>query len=194
MLKVGLTGGMGSGKTMVATIFKALGVPVFDADAQAKQLMETNTGLHDALQHTFGKETFLEGKLNRKYLAKIVFNNAFQLEKLNALVHPVVIAAADVWASQQTSSYIIKEAALMFESGSAANVDVVIGVFAPQYLRIKRVMQRDGLSRLEVLSRIEQQISDSIKMKLCDFVLTNDEQQLLLPQVIALHQRLMMMQ
>ena len=141
-------------------------------------------------KQTFGVETYADGKLNRQYLAKIVFNNAFQLEKLNGLVHPIVIEAADSWASKQKSSYVIKEAALMFESGSAANLDFIIGVFAPQHLRIKRVMDRDGLSRLEVLSRIDKQISDSIKMKLCNFVLINDEQQLLLPQVIQLHEKL----
>ena len=190
MIKVGLTGGIGSGKSMVAAIFKTLGIPVFDADAEAKKLMESNSALQSAIQLTFGAESYTEGKLNRQYLAKIVFNNAFQLEKLNALVHPIVIEAADSWASKQKSAYVIKEAALMFESGSAANLDFVIGVFAPQHLRIKRVMDRDGLSRLEVLSRMDKQISDSIKMKLYDFVLINDEQQLLLPQVIELHEKL----
>jgi dephospho-CoA kinase len=190
MIKVGLTGGIGSGKSMVAAIFKTLGIPVFDADAEAKKLMESNPALQSTIQQTFGVETYSDGKLNRQYLAKIVFNNAFQLEKLNALVHPIVIEAADSWASKQKSAYVIKEAALMFESGSAANLDFVIGVFAPQHLRIKRVMDRDGLSRLEVLSRMDKQISDGIKMKLCDFVLINDEQQLLLPQVIELHEKL----
>ena len=189
MIKVGLTGGIGSGKTMVAAIFKTLGVPVFDADTEAKKLMESNAALQSAIQQTFGAETYTDGKLNRQYLSKIVFSNAFQLEKLNAMVHPIVVEAADSWASRQKSSYVIKEAALMFESGSAANLDYIIGVFAPQHLRIKRVIDRDGLSRLEVLSRMDKQISDSIKMKLCDFVLINDEQQLLLPQVIQLHKK-----
>ena len=117
-----------------------------------------------------------------------MFNDSYQLEKLNAITHPAAIQAARDWMQAQTTPYVIKEAALMFESASAAGVDVVIGVFAPQPIRIKRVMDRDHISREEVLARIDKQIDEEIKMKLCDHVLMNDEQQLLIPQVLKLHQ------
>jgi dephospho-CoA kinase len=188
LLKVGLTGGIGSGKSTVANIFKVLGIPVFDADSEAKKLMEEDSSLINSIKKEFGEESFFNGKLNRKYLAHIVFNDSFKLEKLNALVHPVTLAWADEWMQQQSSPYVIKEAALMFESSASAGVDVMIGVYAPQALRIHRTMQRNGLSRKEVLARMSKQIDEDIKMRLCDYVLVNDEQQLLLPQVLKLHE------
>ena len=188
MLKVGLTGGIGSGKSTVAEIFSLLGIPVFNADLVAKQLMEEDELLKAQIKNEFGEEAYSENKLNRKYIASIVFNDSYQLEKLNAIIHPAAIQAARDWMQAQTTPYVIKEAALMFESASAAGVDVVIGVFAPQPIRIKRVMDRDHISREEVLARIDKQIDEEIKMKLCDHVLMNDEQQLLIPQVLKLHQ------
>lgn len=188
MLKVGLTGGIGSGKSTVANIFKVLGIPVFDADSEAKKLMEEDSSLVNSIKKEFGEESFFNGKLNRKYLANIVFNDSFRLQKLNALVHPVTLAWADEWMQQQTSPYVIKEAALMFESSASAGVDIMIGVYAPQALRIYRTMQRNGLSREDVLARMSKQMDEDIKMRLCDYVLVNDEQQLLLPQVLKLHE------
>jgi dephospho-CoA kinase len=189
MLKIGLTGGIGSGKSTVAEVFSLLGIPVFNADAVTKQLMEEDADLIKQIKNAFGEEAYSNNKLNRKYIASIVFNDAYQLEKLNAITHPAAIHAAQGWMKKQTSPYVIKEAALMFESASAAGVDLVIGVFAPQHIRIKRVMERDHLSRHEVLARMDKQIDEEIKMKLCDFVLVNDEQQLLIPQVMKLHQQ-----
>ncbi len=191
MLKVGLTGGIGSGKSTVAQMFKVLGIPVFDADAVAKNIMQTDTALIHALKVQFGETVYSGNQLNRKVLANIVFTDPFKLEQLNALVHPATIAAADRWMAEQHTPYVIKEAALLFESGSVAHLDKVIGVTAPQHLRIQRVMHRDQINRQEVLTRITRQIDDTIKMKLCDFVLYNDEQQLLIPQVLALHQQLL---
>lgn len=189
MLKIGLTGGIGSGKTTVTQIFKILGVPVFDADTAAKEAMENNPALKEKLVATFGAAVFVEHKLNRKYLADIVFNDAYQLDALNALVHPITIAAAADWFATQNSLYVIKEAALMFEAGAGVGLDYVIGVFAPTALRIKRVMDRDHLSREEVLSRMNRQIDDQIKMKLCDFIIQNDNQALLTKQVLELHEK-----
>ncbi len=189
MLKIGLTGGIGSGKTTVSQIFKILGVPVFDADTAAKEAMENNPALKEKLVATFGAAVFVEHKLNRKYLADIVFNDAYQLNALNALVHPITIAAAADWFATQNSPYVIKEAALMFEAGAGVGLDYVIGVFAPTALRIKRVMDRDHLSREEVLSRMNRQIDDQIKMKLCDFIIQNDNQALLTKQVLELHEK-----
>lgn len=188
MLKIGLTGGIGSGKTAVAGIFGILGIPVFDADTQAKYVMEKDRQLIEAITGVFGEAAYDNGKLNRAYLAGIVFNDSYKLEQLNALVHPATIAAADKWMKNQSTSYVIKEAALMFESGSATHLDYVIGVHAPMHIRIKRVMDRDNATREQVLARMARQIDETIKMKLCDFVITNDEQQLLIPQVLKLHE------
>lgn len=189
MLKIGLTGGIGSGKSTVAGIFNVLGIPVFDADAAAKSIMENNLELRAAIVQEFGEASFANGTLNRKYLADIVFTDSFRLDTLNALVHPFTIAAAEDWAIQQNSPYVIKEAALFFEAGSAIGFDYMIGVSAPQALRIKRVMDRDGVTRDAVLQRMRKQIDERIKMRLCDFVIINDDRQLLIEQVLPLHER-----
>ena len=187
MLKIGLTGGIGSGKSLVANIFNVLGIPVFDADKQAKLIMEADERLIQSIRKSFGDAVYTGRQLNRSYLANIVFADPAKLEILNALVHPATIKAADVWMNSQTTPYVIKEAALMFEAGSATHLQYVVGVSAPQAIRIKRVIERDQLSREQVLSRMSRQIDESIKMKLCDFVIVNDEQSLLIPQVLELH-------
>lgn len=191
MLKIGLTGGMGSGKTTVSRIFSVLGIPVFYADDVAKQLMNEDESLKKKIIQLFGENAYQDNELNRKFIAGIVFNDKFKLEQLNAVVHPVTIAAAANWINKQTSPYIIKEAALMFESAAAVHLDYVIGVYAPQHLRLQRVMQRDNVKREDVLARMNSQIDETIKMKLCDFIIVNDEQQAVLPQVISLHKKLL---
>jgi dephospho-CoA kinase len=188
-LRIGLTGGIGSGKSTVAGIFKVLGIPVFDADTEAKQIMETDPDLRNAIIEKFGPTTYNDGRLDRKYLSSIVFNDPFQLELLNSLVHPFAIAAAEVWATGQTTPYVVKEAALFFEAGSASGLDYMIGVYAPQHIRMQRVIIRDQVKREEVLARMQRQIQEEIKMRLCDFVILNDDQQLLIPQVVKLHER-----
>ena len=191
MLKIGLTGGIGSGKTTVAKVLEVLGIPVYYADEAAKELMYKNELLKQQLIFHFGKDTYFEdGQLNRKHLSSIVFADKEKLELLNSLVHPVTIADAKEWFSKQTAPYVIKEAALLFESGTAEGLDYIIGVTAPVTLRIKRVMDRDNVTADEVKRRMNNQLDDSIKMKLCDFVLQNNEQQLLLPQVVQLHEEL----
>ena len=186
-LRIGLTGGIGSGKSTVAGIFKVLGIPVFDADWEAKKIMESNPILRRALVEQFGSTIFVNEQLNRKALASIVFKDPVQLAKLNALVHPHAIEEGIQWSARQSSPYTVKEAALFFESGSAEGIDYMIGVYSPKHIRIQRVMKRDGMTREEVLLRMQRQIPEEIKMRLCDFVLLNDEQQLLIPQVIKLH-------
>ncbi|MDB5191455.1 MAG: dephospho-CoA kinase [Segetibacter sp.] len=188
MLKIGLTGGIGSGKSVVAAIFSVLGIPVFDADKEAKKIMETDHELIASLKQEFGDHTYQNDKLNRVFLAGVVFNNPYKLEKLNSIVHPATINAAKKWMELQTAPYIVKEAALMFEAGSAANLDYVIGVHAPLNLRIHRVLKRDSTTREQVLARMSRQINDEIKMRLCDFVVENNDQQLLLPQLLKLHE------
>ncbi len=193
MLKIGLTGGIGSGKSSVAGIFNVLGIPVFDADTEAKLIMETNEELVLSIKNLFGKESYIKGKLNRSYIANLVFNNPSKLEQLNALVHPATIVAANNWMQQQKTPYIIKEAALLFEAGTAANLDFIIGVYAPQHLRIQRVMERDNATQEQTLARMERQMNEEAKMKLCDFMLVNDEEQLLIPQVLGLHEKFLQM-
>lgn len=189
MLKIGLTGGIGSGKTTVAGIFKVLGIPVFDADSEARFIMEKDERLALSIKNTFGSESYTLGKLNRPFLANLVFNDLFKLEQLNALAHPATIVAANTWMNAQTTPYVIKEAALMFEAGSAAHLDYVIGVFAHENIRLERVIDRDKVTREQALTRMSRQIKEEIKMKLCDFVLVNDDEQLLIPQVLQLHQK-----
>ena len=191
MLHIGLTGGIGSGKTTVAKIFELLGIPVYYADDAAKKIMNEDDELKAAIQNQFGKEAYNNGELNRAYLSTKVFNDPFQLEKLNSLVHPATIRDAAKWMAQQKTSYTIKEAALIFESGSAEYLDYVIGVYAPAQLRIKRTMERNHVDYDEVIQRMDKQLDEDMKMKLCDFVIYNDEKQLLIPQVIELHQRLL---
>lgn len=188
MLNIGLTGGIGSGKSVVAAMFQTLGIPVLNADTLAKQIMQNDPTVQHQIIEAFGRDAYHQEGLNRPYIANIVFKDPFQLQVLNAIVHPATIAASKAWAAEQTAPYIIKEAALFFESGSADGMDLIIGVYAPDALRIKRVMQRDQCSREAVLDRMKQQISQSIKMKLCDKVIVNDEQTLLIPQVLALHE------
>lgn len=191
MLLVGLTGGIGSGKSVVASVFRVLGIPVFDADTAAKEVMESDHDLVHAIKAAFGADAYQEGRLNRKYLADIVFADPFRLEQLNALVHPAAIRAGAQWAAAQRSPYAIKEAALLFEAGSTAGLNYIIGVQAPVSLRIRRVMERSQHTREEVLARMNRQVDDTIKMRLCDHVIVNDEQQMLLPQVLQVHEQLL---
>lgn len=189
MLKIGITGGIGSGKSTAAKVFALLGAPVYYADDAAKTVMNTNPGVKQAIITAFGDEAYTGGQLNRAHVASKVFNDANQLALLNSIVHPATIRDADNWIQQQNAPYIIKEAALLFESGSYAVLDYVIGVSAPYALRLHRAMKRDNIGREQVIARMSKQIDENIKMKLCDFILYNDEAQLLIPQILALHDR-----
>lgn len=191
MLKVGLTGGIGSGKTTVAKVFEILNVPVYYADEASKRLYHTDQELISSIKKSFGEEVYSDGILNRAHLAAIVFNDPARLELLNQLVHPPTIRDAEEWMSHQRAPYVIKEAALLFESGSAAGLDYIIGVMAPSPVRFKRVMERDNTSKEAVLSRAAHQIDEEIKMRLCDFVINNNGQELVIPQVLKLHQQLL---
>lgn len=193
MLKIGLTGGIGSGKSTVARVFQELGIPVYNADSAAKRLMQEDASLRAAIQQHFGAAVYEDGILNRKVLAAAVFGNKEKLELLNSLVHPATIADAQRWFTQQTAPYVVKEAALLFESGSVEELDYVIGVTAPVALRTKRVMERDGVTAAEVQQRMRNQVEDTIKMRLCDFVLFNNDRQLLLPQILRVHEQLLQM-
>jgi dephospho-CoA kinase len=188
---IGLTGGIGSGKSTVAKIFAQFGIPVLDADATAKAIMNEDNSVKTKLIELFGTEAYKESQLNRPYIAQLVFEDAFKLQQLNAIIHPITIQYAKDWALKQSAPYVIKEAALFFESGSAEGVDKIIGVTAPKHIRIQRVMQRDQISREEVIKRMEHQLEDSLKMKLSDWVIQNDDMHLLIPQVLAIHNEIL---
>lgn len=191
MLQIGITGGIGSGKSTVANMFQVLGIPVLKSDDIAKQLMNEDAGLQQAIRKSFGEDIFKDGSLDRKKLAAIVFNDKEKLDILNSLVHPATIQYAEQWVLQQKAPYVLKEAALIFESGSYKKLDKVIGVSAPQSLRIQRAMKRDKLSEADIKQRMKRQMQEDEKMKRCDYIIYNDEHQPVIPQVLRLHKILL---
>lgn len=192
MKKIGVTGGIGSGKSTVCKVFEVLGIPVYYADVEAKRLMQHNHLLKIAIREHFGHEVYdSDGNLDRMFLAKMVFSDKDKLALLNSLVHPVTIRDAELWAERQDAPYVIKEAALMFESEAFHYVDKVMGVSAPLSLRIKRTMDRDHVDREEVMRRMKNQMDEEMKMKMCDFIIYNDEQHAVIPQVLKLHEEIL---
>ena len=190
VLKIGLTGGLGSGKSTVAKIFEVLGIPVYYADNEAKRIMHNDLKLKAEIIKHFGEESYVDNQLNRSYLSSVVFENKEKLSLLNSLVHPATIRDSKEWINRQTTPYAIKEAALIFETGSQEALDYVIGVSAPLHLRIMRSMKRDQLTREQVQQRMSKQIEEVIKMHLCDFIIYNDEVKPVIPQVFELHKKL----
>lgn len=190
MVRVGLTGGIGSGKSTVAQIFEVLGIPVYYADVAAKRLMNEDAVLRSAITNIFGKQAYVNNILDRRYISSIVFSDPAKLASLNAVVHPATKKDGEAWMQKQTTPYAIHEAALIFEANVSERLDHVIGVSSPTELRINRAMERDKVDRDEVLKRMSQQLDEDLKMSRCDFVLFNDEQQLLVPQVLDLHENL----
>ncbi len=190
MLKVGITGGIGSGKTTVCKIFESLGIPVYYADDRAKLLMVENTEIVEGVKSLFGADAYFpDGSLNRKKIAAAAFQNKDLLAKLNKIVHPAVFQDSITWLNAHAEApYTLKEAAILFESGSFRLMDKNITVFAPEWDRIGRVMKRDGTAFDEVLSRISKQMPDHEKIKLADFLIYNDGSKSLIKQVINLHQ------
>ena len=191
MKKIGITGGIGSGKTYVASVFQSLGIPIFNADIQAKKLMVSCENSRDLIKKEFGEDIYSEKDLNREKLASIVFNDKSKLEKLNSLVHPIVKKEFNNWCKKQTSSYVIKEAAILFESKSHLGLDAVICVSAPLELRMERLLKRDNSSEKEIKKRIENQISQEEKEKRSDYIIVNDEKELLLTKIIKIHKELL---
>lgn len=190
MLKVGLTGGMGSGKSTVARIFEVMGIPVFYADAEAKKLMEADLSLRDEIISALGHESYNGNQPNRKYIARQVFTDPEKLIKLNSLIHPATIVQAEKWMGRQSAPFALKEAAILFESNSHKKLDFVIGVQSPENLSIERAKQRDNLSTAEIKARMSQQMSQDEKMKLCDFVIFNDDNHSLIEQVLIVYKEL----
>lgn len=190
MLRIGLTGGMGSGKSTVAKIFGVLGIPVYSADEAAKRIMNENLDLRKLIQDHFGEGAYHADRLDRAYMANEVFHNKEKLKLLNSLVHPLTIEDSEKWMQRQVTAYAIKEAALIFESGVDKFLDYVIGVSSPYPLRQSRIVSRDHLTIIEVEDRIKNQMDEDSKMGLCDFLIYNDEKQPMLPQILDLHDKL----
>ena len=191
MLRIGITGGIGSGKSVVARVFAALSVPVYDSDSRAKHVMAHDLVLRAQLQEAFGAEAYdAAGQLNRPYLAKVAFTDAAQLARLNALVHPRVGEDFATWSAAQAAAgqpYILKEAALLYESGAYKGLDAIITVFAPAEVRAARVLRRDShRSTAEVQAIMSKQLSEDEKLARAEHVVYNDDSQLVLPQVLAL--------
>jgi dephospho-CoA kinase len=193
MLKIGITGCMGSGKSTVSKIFMQLGIPLYDADSRAKQLMIESPSLVSKIKSIFGAEAYTEdGMLDRSLLSAKAFSDQQLLTKLNDAVHPAVYTDFNEWVIKQTSPYVMKEAALMYESASYKQLDKIIVVTAPEELRINRSMKRDNATRESVLKRMKNQWPENEKRKLAQFEIVNDEQQLVIPQIIKIHKELLL--
>jgi dephospho-CoA kinase len=191
-LQIGITGGIGSGKSLICKIFACLGVPIYDADSRAKSIMTTDGILIEQIKKEFGDLSYYaDGRLNREYLSAAVFNDTAKLKRLNELVHPHVGADSEKWMEDNAiHPYLLREAALLFESGSFKKLDKTIVVTAPEALRVKRVLERDKQrTEREVITIIRNQMTEEEKVKRADFVIHNDETELVVPQVLKLHEQ-----
>jgi dephospho-CoA kinase len=192
MMTIGITGGIGSGKTTVCNIFRQLGVPVFNADAEAKNLYASKPLLSELIRTEISKDVFdKKGKLDKAKLATLVFNDSEVLAKLNSLVHPLVMLSFTNWKKKNSNAgYVLKEAAILFESNTYKYCDKIITVVAPEELRLQRVMERDRRTKKEILQIMLQQWSDEEKIQRSDFIIHNDEEELVIPQVLEIHKKL----
>jgi len=188
---VGLTGGIGSGKSLISKIIRSFGFPVYDSDFEAKNLMENNFSVKKQLLENFGNEVFINKKLNTSFLAQKVFSDKNSLEKINKIVHPAVFEHFFEWAKHQNfptafqDKFVFMESAIIFENSLEKNFDKIISVISPQEVRIERIMQRTNISRTEVEQRISNQLPNEILAQKSDFVILNNEKKALLPQIIA---------
>ena len=188
---VGLTGGIGSGKTTVAHMFKALGVPVFNSDDEAKVLMNSSVIIKQEIIELLGENSYKDDTLNKPYIASQIFNTKAVLKQINAIVHPKVAAAFDTWVSKQNSPYVIKEVAILFETRTESLVDFIITVIAPLETRIQRVMERDQKSREAVELIIDNQLSDSEKIKKSHYVIENNNRLITEKKVLEIHTKIL---
>ena len=192
MKKVGLTGNIGSGKTTISKFFKILNIPVFNSDLVSKQILIENQDIKFKIEDIFGSNSYDGKKLNTSYIAQIVFNDKETLKQLNQLIHPLVQQSFEHWSERNKNyPYLIKEAAILFESNSYKKLDKIICVTAPDELRIGRIIKRNGLSRTQVLQRMNNQMNQFKKAKLSDYVIKNDHQCLITTQVLDIHDDLL---
>lgn len=191
MKKIGITGGIGSGKTIVSEVFKILGVPVFNSDSEAKYLVDKDPDVKKKLKAAFGNDIYSDTGLNREKMAGIIFKDKNALEKMNSIVHPAVRKLFNNWCLKHNDlQYVLQEAAILFESGASKQLDKVITVYAPENERINRVMRRNNISRDDVKNRIKNQLSDEEKIKKSDYVIKNFSNYLVIPQVLEIHKQL----
>ena len=190
MYKVGLTGGIGSGKSTVAELLNIRGVAIYDSDSRAKELMNGNEALREALIAAFGAECYTDAGLNRAWLAERVFGNKAELERLNAIVHPAVMRDFAAWAEAQEGDYVVLESAILLEAGLEEYVDVVVAVMAPKDIRLERAMQRDGASREKIEERMRNQMSDDERTDRAKYAVVNIDIDELEEDVEQLHRRL----
>ncbi len=190
-LKLGITGGIGSGKSTVCKIFNVLGIPVFSADDEARIIMDSDPGVIGSVNSIAGMDMYENGVLDRKQLARLIFNDRSLLEQINTLIHPVVLESFKEWVSIQKTGYVILESAILFESGASQYLDRVATVTAPVEERISRVIKRNKFTREQVLERINNQEDDAVKVKKSDFVISNAENDMVIPAVIEIHEYLL---
>jgi dephospho-CoA kinase len=186
--RLGVTGGIGSGKTTVCRIFRVLGVPVFVADNVARDLMEDDPEIRAAINLIAGMDLYASGSLNRKELARLIFNRPELLRRVNAAVHPAVLRHFDEWASVSDAPYVIMEAAILFESGADNLVDRVVTISAPVEERIARVMGRNDLTREEVIRRINNQLEDEEREEQSYYILNNADNEMIIPEILKIHE------
>ena len=191
MIKIGVTGGIGSGKSTVCRVFSLLGIPCYDSDREAKRLMNTDPALKTRISNLLGPEAYTPQGLDRTYVSARVFENSALLQQLNAIVHPAVAADFARWAETQRTPYVIEESAILFESGADRGMDRTVAVVAPETIRIRRVCRRDQRDETAVKARIAHQMSDEERTRRADYVLKADEQELLIPQILKLHHHLL---
>ncbi|MCF2503041.1 dephospho-CoA kinase [Dyadobacter sp. CY107] len=188
-LQIGITGGIGSGKSVVCKLFSCLGIPVYNADSRAKWLTNHNQQIINRVVALLGRDSYdAEGRYNTSYVSSLVFNNDDLLKKLNAIIHPVVMQDTADWVQNHaTSPYVVKEAAIMNKAGDRNSLDYVVVVEAPLELRVSRILQRDKRSEDEIRAIVKRQVSDEDRKKVADFLINNDEESALIPQVLKLH-------
>jgi dephospho-CoA kinase len=186
-MKLGITGGIGSGKTSVCRVFNALGIPVFSADPAAREIMETDSGIIRRINSIAGKDLYITGSLDRMELAALIFNDSTLLAKVNSLIHPVVFDLFMKWEREQNTPYVIMEAAILFESGASKLVDRTATVVAPIEERVDRIIHRNNLSRQQIMDRMRNQMDDDTRIKLSDYVIHNSENDMIIPAILKIH-------
>lgn len=192
MIRFGLTGGIGSGKTTAARIFELLDVPVYNSDERARLISDNDNGTVRSVTELFGPEAYIEGSLNRPFIASLVFNDRDLLQQLNGIIHPALRSDYEAWVKQHADApYIIMESAILIEAGFTRDVDKIIVVSAPEQLRILRTMRRDSVSAADVRKRINAQLDDKSRLKYADYIISTDEKELLIPRIIRLHEHIL---
>ena len=190
-MKIGVTGGIGSGKTSVCRVFNVLGIPVFSADTAGRKIMDSDNDIIEKVKVIAGKNLYSSGTLDRIELARLIFNDADLLKEINKVVHPVIFENFKVWIKSVSAPYSIMEAAILIESGGAALVDKIVTVVAPVEERVERVMRRNNLTREQVFDRIKNQMTDEEKIRQSDYVIYNSEHEMIIPDILKIHEEIL---